>query len=49
MFISDWALYEEMNRAYGEGVPDPKPVRTTVAVKGLPKGTDVEIDAVAYL
>ncbi|PYI08353.1 YjgF-like protein [Aspergillus sclerotiicarbonarius CBS 121057] len=50
IFIDDMANYGSMNEAYlnvfNTGV---RPARTCVAVKQLPLGTDVEIEAVAYL
>ncbi len=49
VFLSDMALFGAMNAAYERGFGDHKPARSTVAVKGLPKGVDVEIDAVARL
>lgn len=47
VFLSDMAHFSEMNGAYERRFGDHKPARSTVAVKGLPKGVDVEIDAVA--
>ena len=47
VFLSDMALFGEMNGAYERGFGGHKPARSTVAVKGLPKGVDVEIDVVA--
>lgn len=47
VFLSDMALFGEMNGAYERGFGVHKPARSTVAVKGLPKGVDVEIDVVA--
>lgn len=47
VFLSDMALFGEMNGAYERGFGGHQPARSTVAVKGLPKGVDVEIDVVA--
>ncbi|CAH0057883.1 unnamed protein product [Clonostachys solani] len=50
VFITDMSNYDLMNQAYSEvfnqGVV---PVRTCVAVKQLPRLTDVEIEASAHL
>ena len=47
VFLSDMALFAEMNAAYESVFGGHKPARSTVAVRGLPKGVDVEIDVVA--
>jgi 2-iminobutanoate/2-iminopropanoate deaminase len=39
--------FTRMNTVYGEFFPKNPPARTTVAVKDLPKGALIEIDAVA--
>ncbi|KAL2858438.1 Endoribonuclease L-PSP/chorismate mutase-like protein [Aspergillus pseudoustus] len=50
VFITDMHDFATMNeaymRAFDKGV---KPVRTCVAVKELPQGTDVEMEATAHL
>lgn len=48
IFLSDMGLFEEVNEAYGTFFKTNFPARETVAVKGLPKGVNVEISAVAY-
>jgi 2-iminobutanoate/2-iminopropanoate deaminase len=40
------ANFPEMNKEYEKWFPQ-KPARTTIEVKGLPKGVPVEIDCVA--
>lgn len=42
--IADWPL---VNEVYAELVPEPFPARSAFAVKELPKGARVEIEAVA--
>lgn len=50
IFLTDMDLFAEVNEAYGsyfEGTNN-FPARETVAVKGLPKGVNVEISMTAY-
>lgn len=47
VYLVDMADFDGMNRVYAEYFPNPSPARVTVAVTGLPKGSRVEIDAVA--
>ena len=47
VFIDDMAHYGEMNAAYAAALPDPKPARSTVAVKGLAVGASLEIECIA--
>lgn len=49
VFLTDMALFDEMNRLYAARFPTPYPARTTVAVTALPKGARVELQAVARL
>ena len=42
--IGDWPA---VNEVYGRVVPEPYPARSAFAVKDLPKGARVEIEAVA--
>ncbi|KAJ9609071.1 hypothetical protein H2200_006842 [Cladophialophora chaetospira] len=46
VFLSDMKHFSEMNGVY-EQYFSHKPARTCVAVKELPKGVDVEIEAIA--
>jgi 2-iminobutanoate/2-iminopropanoate deaminase len=48
VFLSDMAHFTTMNGVYGKHFGDHKPARATVAVAGLPKGVDVEIEVVAF-
>ncbi len=48
IFLSDMALFAEVNEVYGSYFESSYPARETVAVKGLPKGVNVEISITAY-
>jgi 2-iminobutanoate/2-iminopropanoate deaminase len=48
IFLSDMALFAEVNEIYGSYFDSEFPARETVAVKGLPKGVNVEISITAY-
>jgi len=48
IFLSDMSLFAEVNEIYGSYFTADFPARETVAVKGLPKGVNVEISCVAY-
>lgn len=48
IFLSDMALFAEVNEVYGSYFTADFPARETVAVKGLPKGVNVEISVIAY-
>lgn len=47
VFMADMADFAEMNAVYAEFFSEPCPARSAVAVKSLPKGALVEIEAVA--
>ena len=47
IFLSDMSLFTEVNEVYGSYFSDAFPARETVAVKGLPKGVNVEISVIA--
>jgi len=47
VFLIDMGDFAAMNEVYAKHFPSPPPARTTVAVQGLPKGSRVEIEAVA--
>jgi 2-iminobutanoate/2-iminopropanoate deaminase len=48
IFLSDMNLFAEVNEVYGSYFESEFPARETVAVKGLPKGANVEISVIAY-
>jgi reactive intermediate/imine deaminase len=49
VFLADMGDFDKMNAVYTTYWGDVKPSRTCVAVKTLPKNTDVEIECVAVL
>jgi len=49
VFLADMANFAAMNAVYAEFFPENPPARSTVAVKTLPKGGLVEIEAVALI
>jgi 2-iminobutanoate/2-iminopropanoate deaminase len=48
IFLSDMNLFAEVNDVYGSYFESNFPARETVAVKGLPKGVNVEISMTAF-
>ncbi|HEY0176087.1 MAG TPA: RidA family protein [Pedobacter sp.] len=48
IFLSDMGLFAEVNEVYASYFKSDFPARETVAVKGLPKGVNVEISVIAY-
>lgn len=49
IFLTDMALFGTVNEVYGKYFSGKFPARETVAVKGLPKGVNVEISMIAYI
>ena len=50
VYLTDMGDFPRVNEAYGQFFEDQgPPARVTVAVAGLPKGADVEIDAIVAL
>lgn len=47
IFLSDMSFFSEVNEVYGRYFTGDFPARETVAVKGLPKGVNVEISMIA--
>jgi len=47
VYLSDMADFGTVNGIYAEYFGDHRPARATVQAAGLPKGVDVEIDAIA--
>jgi 2-iminobutanoate/2-iminopropanoate deaminase len=47
IFLSDMALFAQVNDVYGSYFTDNFPARETVAVKGLPKNVNVEISVIS--
>lgn len=48
IFLSDMELFAAVNDVYGSYFDSNFPARETVAVKGLPKGVNVEISMTAF-
>lgn len=48
IFLSDMSLFAAVNEIYGDYFENDFPARETVAVKGLPKGVNVEISVTAF-
>ncbi|KAJ9492765.1 hypothetical protein VN97_g440 [Penicillium thymicola] len=44
IFLTNMADFSAVNEVYTTFFSDPKPVRTCIAVKSLPQGSDVEIE-----
>ena len=49
VFLTDMGHFAEMNEVYASFFPDPPPTRSTVAVRALPKGALVEVEALALV
>jgi 2-iminobutanoate/2-iminopropanoate deaminase len=49
IFLTDMGLFAQVNEVYGSYFSADYPARETVAVKGLPKGVNVEISMIAAL
>jgi len=49
IFLTDMDDFSAVNEVYADFFGEVRPARATVAVAGLPKGVDVEIDAIAVL
>lgn len=49
IYLSDMGLFAQVNEVYGKYFEKDFPARETVAVKGLPKGVNVEISMIAVL
>jgi 2-iminobutanoate/2-iminopropanoate deaminase len=47
VFMTDLAKFDEMNAVYGNYFPADPPARSTIQVAALPKGANVEIEAIA--
>ena len=49
VFLTDLGRFAEVNRIMAEVFSEPFPARAAVQVSALPKGVDVEMDAVACI
>jgi 2-iminobutanoate/2-iminopropanoate deaminase len=48
IFLSSMDLFAEVNEAYASYFVDAPPARATVAVAGLPKNVEIEIEVLGY-
>jgi 2-iminobutanoate/2-iminopropanoate deaminase len=48
VFLTDLAQFGQMNAAYAKHFPIDPPARSTIQVAALPKGANVEIEAIAF-
>ncbi len=46
VFLTDLAMFDEVNQLYAQAFSAHKPARSTVQVAALPKGALIEIDAI---
>lgn len=49
VYMKDLRKFGDMNKVYGEFFTASFPARATVEVSNLPKGVDIEIDAIAII
>jgi len=49
VYLRNIALYEEFNEVYREYFGEEPPARVVVEVSNLPKGVDLEVEAIAYV
>jgi 2-iminobutanoate/2-iminopropanoate deaminase len=49
VYLRDISRFEEFNRVYSEYFKEEPPARVVVEVSNLPKGADLEVEAIAYL
>jgi 2-iminobutanoate/2-iminopropanoate deaminase len=49
IYVTDISTFGAVNSAYAEYFPDAPPARSTIGVKELPVGAQVEIDAIVAL
>ena len=49
VYVTDMGAFAEINKAYGEYFEADPPARVAIGVAALPKGAQVEIDAVVAL
>jgi len=47
IYLTNMADFQSVNEVYGRFFPEQPPARSTVAVAGLPKGVNVEIEVIA--
>jgi 2-iminobutanoate/2-iminopropanoate deaminase len=47
IFLTSMSDFQTVNEVYGRYFPENPPARSTVAVAGLPKGVNVEVEVIA--
>ncbi len=49
VYLRDLSRFDEFNRIYKEYFKEAYPARVVVGVSGLPKGAEIEVDAIGYI
>jgi 2-iminobutanoate/2-iminopropanoate deaminase len=49
VYLRDIGRFSEFNEVYSKYFPRDPPARSVIGVSGLPRGVELEIDAVAYV
>ena len=49
IFLTDLAKFDEVNQIMGKRFSEPFPARATIEISKLPKGADIEMDAILAL
>lgn len=49
VFLTEMSRFQEMNEIYRKYFQEDPPARTCIGVKELPRGSQIEIDAIAVL
>ncbi len=49
VYIRDIRLFQDFNEVYSQYFPENPPARAVVEVSNLPRGSDLEVEAVAYV
>ena len=49
VYLRDISLFQEFNEVYREYFQEDPPARAVVGVSSLPRGVDLEVEAVAYV
>ncbi|HIE36895.1 TPA: RidA family protein [Candidatus Geothermarchaeota archaeon] len=49
VYLSDIDRYGDFNKIYSEYFSESRPARAVVGVSNLPKGVDLEVEAIAYI
>ena len=49
IFLADLSHFSAVNKVYSEYFSDAFPARSTVQVSALPKGAEIEVEAVVYV